>query len=73
MTLIPSKRDFFWDYTLVVDFLESVDGANIDQVFDRVNRNSINLQPQELRHARFNGWFIKEAENESEDDFWWNI
>jgi hypothetical protein len=63
----------FWDYTLVVDFIESVDGANIDQVFDRVNRNSINLQPQELRHARFNGWFITEAENEAENDFWWNM
>jgi hypothetical protein len=71
--LNAEQKRFFWDYTLVVDFLESVDGANIDQVFDRVNRNSINLQPQELRHARFNGWFIKEAENESEDDFWWNI
>lgn len=69
---IEEKRKF-WDYTLVVDFIEAVDGANIDQVFDRVNRNSINLQPQELRHARFNGWFITEAENESEKDFWWNI
>jgi len=71
--LNPEQKRKFWDYTLVVDFIETVDGANIDQVFDRVNRNSINLQPQELRHARFNGWFISEAENESEDDFWWNI
>lgn len=69
---IDQKRKF-WDYTLVVDFIESVDGANIDQVFDRVNRNSINLQPQELRHARFNGWFINETEDEAENDFWWNI
>jgi len=69
---IDQKRKF-WDYTLVVDFIESVDGANIDQVFDRVNRNSINLQPQELRHARFNGWLINETENEAENDFWWNI
>lgn len=69
---LDQKRKF-WDYTLVVDFIEAVDGANIDQVFDRVNRNAINLQPQELRHARFNGWFINETENESEDDFWWTI
>jgi len=71
--LSAEQKRKFWDYTLVVDFIEAVDGANIDQVFDRVNRNSINLQPQELRHARFNGWFIAEAENESEDDFWWSI
>lgn len=69
---IGQKR-MFWDYTLVVDFIESIDGTNIDQVFDRVNRNSINLQPQELRHARFNGWFINETENESEEDFWWDV
>ncbi|MCA6416985.1 MAG: DUF262 domain-containing protein [Cytophagales bacterium] len=69
---VDQKRKF-WDYTLVVDFIESVDGANIDQVFDRVNRNPINMQPQELRHARFNGWFINETEDEAENDFWWNI
>lgn len=69
---LEEKRKF-WDYTLVVDFIETVDGTNIEEVFDRVNRNSRNLQPQELRHARFNGWFITEAEAESEDDFWWDI
>ncbi|WP_316824719.1 DUF262 domain-containing protein [Pedobacter miscanthi] len=70
--LMEDKRKF-WDYTLVVDFIETIDGANIEEVFDRVNRNSRNLQPQELRHARYNGWFITEAENESEDDFWWDV
>lgn len=69
---MDEKRKF-WDYTLVVDFIETVDGANIEEVFDRVNRNSRNLQPQELRHARFNGWFITEAESEGDDEFWWDI
>lgn len=71
--LLPDQKRKFWDYTLIVDFIEAVDGANMDQVFDRVNRNSINLQPQELRHARFNGWFINETENEAEEEFWWDI
>ncbi len=69
---IAYKRKF-WDYILVVDFIESIEGTNIDEVFDRVNRNSKNLQPQELRHARFDGWFINESENESEELFWWDI
>lgn len=69
---IEEKRKF-WDYTLVVDFLESIEGTNIEEVFDRVNRNSRNLQPQELRHARFNGWFITDVESESEDEFWWDL
>lgn len=63
----------FWDYVLVIDFIESIEGTNIEEVFDRVNRNAKNLQPQELRHARFDGWFITEAENESEDKFWWDM
>lgn len=69
---IEYKRKF-WDYILVVDYIESIEGTNIDEVFDRVNRNSKNLQPQELRHARFDGWFINEAETESDNDFWWDI
>lgn len=63
----------FWDYTLVVDFIDSVNGTNIEEVFDRVNRNSRNLQPQELRHAKFNGWFINYVEEESDTDFWWQF
>lgn len=69
---IDQKR-LFWDYTLVVDFIETIDGTNIEQVFDRVNRTSKNLQPQELRHARFDGWFINQAEDESELVFWSEI
>jgi hypothetical protein len=65
------KRQF-WDYTLVVDFIDSIDGNNIEEVFDRVNRNARNLLPQELRHARYNGWFINFVEEESDIDFWWN-
>ncbi len=63
----------FWDYTLVVDFIDSVNGTNIEEVFDRVNRNARNLQPQELRHARFNGWFINYVEEESDTEFWWQF
>ena len=62
----------FWDYTLVVDFIDSIEGNNIEEVFDRVNRNAKNLQPQELRHARFDGWFINLVEEEAQLDFWWN-
>jgi hypothetical protein len=70
--LPPDYKRKFWDYTLVVDFIDSIDGNNIEEVFDRVNRNARNLQPQELRHARFNGWFIEFVENETELEFWWD-
>lgn len=69
---IPAEyKRKFWDYVLVVDFLNQLVG--IEEVFDRVNRNSRNLQPQELRHARYNGWFISEAEDFSDNAFWVNI
>lgn len=69
---IPTEyKRKFWDYVLVVDFLNQLEG--IEEVFDRVNRNSRNLQPQELRHARYNGWFITEAEKFSDNSFWSDI
>jgi hypothetical protein len=70
--LTPEYKRRFWDYTLVVDFIDSIDGNNIEEVFDRVNRNARNLLPQELRHARYNGWFINFVEEESDVDFWWD-
>ena len=71
--LTPDYKRRFWDYTLVVDFIDSIDGKNIEEVFDRVNRNARNLLPQELRHARYNGWFINFVEDESDVDFWWDF
>lgn len=71
---IPTEyKRKFWDYTVVVDFIDSIEGKNIEEVFDRVNRNARNLQPQELRHARFNGWFINVVEGDAEKDFWWDF
>lgn len=63
------KKDF-WNYLFSVEFINIKEGQTINEIFDRVNRNARNLKPQELRHARFSGWFINYIETESEDDFW---
>jgi hypothetical protein len=64
----------FWNYSVPVDFIELPTGLVINEIFDRVNRNSRNLERQELRHARYDGWFITECETEAdEDDFWEKI
>ena len=66
-------KKVFWNYNVPVDFMD-IDGLDINEVFDRVNRNSRNLERQELRHARYDGWFIKEMEGEAdEDEFWESI
>ena len=61
----------FWDYVIPVEFIKIVEGVVINEVFERLNRNSRKLERQELRHARNDGWFIKFVENEPDaDDFW---
>ena len=68
--LDTEQKRLLWDYVIVVDFVDSGDSDSINQVFDRLNRNSKNLNPQELRHAKFRGWFITEVEKETENVFW---
>ncbi|MBE0427019.1 MAG: DUF262 domain-containing protein [Nitrospirae bacterium] len=66
----PELRDYFLNYALTVEFLDTHDNLVINEVFDRLNRNSRKLERQELRHAKFDGWFIKMAEKEAEKQVW---
>lgn len=59
-----------WNYTVTVEFLDSVESGLVNNVFDRLNRNSRKLTAQELRHARFEGWFITTAETEERSEDW---
>lgn len=68
--LCQEYKQKFWDYVLAVDMLDIVEQAVVDEVFDRLNRNSRKLERQELRHAKFDGWFITFAESQSELDVW---
>ena len=68
--LTMDQKMKFWDYVIVVDFVDLPNSDLINQVFDRLNRNSKNLNEQELRHAKYNGWFITEVEKEIENSFW---
>jgi hypothetical protein len=72
--LSPGFKKTFWNYSVPVDFIDLPSGLIINEIFDRVNRNSRNLERQELRHARYDGWFITECETEAdEDEFWEKI
>jgi hypothetical protein len=67
-----SLKQRFWNYQITVDQLDfdTSDTTVVNQVFDRLNRNSNKLTPQELRHAKYDGWFITEAESETLLDDW---
>jgi hypothetical protein len=60
-----------WDYVIPVEFLNMVESTVVNSVFERLNRNSRKLNPQEIRHARSDGWLINFVESDAErDDFW---
>lgn len=61
----------FWDYVLPVEFI-NVDstGTFINEVFERLNRNSRKLVEQELRHAKYDGWLINFLEKEANRNEW---
>lgn len=70
---IESETDLkykFYNYPFSVEQLQCNGDVQWDEVFNRVNRNQKTLKDQELRHARFNGWFIKKAEAEAADELW---
>lgn len=63
-------RERFWNYVLIVEMLPDVSDAAVRNIFERINRNSRKLMPQEMRHAKYDGWFITRAEAESEKKEW---
>jgi Protein of unknown function DUF262 len=63
-------KERVWNYIVVAEMIPDVSDAFIKDVFERINRNSRKLFPQEMRHARFDGWFISFAEAEAEQSDW---
>jgi hypothetical protein len=60
----------FWNYQITVEMLDEQQVAMVRDVFDRLNRNARRLTRQELRHAKFDGWLITTAEDDSEREEW---
>ena len=66
----PDLKTRFYGYALPIELIDTDDRIVINEVFDRLNRTSRKLERQELRHAKYDGWFIKTAEAEAEEDEW---
>lgn len=67
---VDPHRKQFWNYQFAVEMLDTVDSATVKEIFDRYNRTSKNLERQELRHAKYDGWFVSAAEDEAKKDEW---
>ncbi|MCJ2097483.1 DUF262 domain-containing protein [Methylobacterium sp. E-046] len=63
-------KELFWNYELVVEQIPDISDASIKNIFERINRNARKLTQQELRHAKYDGWFIRTAEGEAESLAW---
>jgi len=72
---LPDQKRLFWNYVLPVEYIDLVEGTLVEEVFERLNRNSRKLERQELRHAKYDGWFITLAEEEAKKDEWfeWGV
>lgn len=68
--LTVEQRKIFWNYQFAVELLDVVDPATVKEIFGRYNRTAKNLEPQELRHAKYDGWFITFAEAEAKKAEW---
>ncbi|GAB2790024.1 DUF262 domain-containing protein [Dyella kyungheensis] len=65
-SLDDNTKKQIWSYQFLVEYIPTDDEEMINAIFDRINRNVSKLTPQELRHARLDGDFIKATEDQSE-------
>lgn len=59
-----------YEYNFVIRLLPEVDDIELSAIFQRINRYTMTLNTQELRHATYWGPFIKLMEDISDDEFW---
>jgi len=68
--LPPSVKKKVFEYKFVVRVLPDIPNEELRSIFGRLNRNTVALNRQELRHATYWGAFIKLMEKLPEDEFW---
>lgn len=66
-------RNRFLNYAFVVEYFDDVDSLVVNEIFERMNKNSRKLTQQELRNARFDGWFSRQVDSEVDEQIWKNI
>ena len=71
--LSDDARKAFYKYHLTVEVMKDGSPDELRQAFDRLNRNVLRLNSQELRHARYSGRFIQLMESLADDDFWIDV
>jgi hypothetical protein len=66
----PDQRQIIFNYNFVVRKLPDMDDDDLKAIFKRINKNTITLNPQELRHSTYSGQFITLMEDTANDERW---
>ena len=68
--LTSEDKKKIYNYNFVVRVLPDVEEEDLRKMFQRLNRNVVALNKQELRHATYWGEFITLMEKLSNEEFW---
>ncbi|ORC46107.1 hypothetical protein B2G74_27415 [Burkholderia sp. A27] len=70
--LSADDRKRVFEYNFVIRLLPEMPDEELRAIFQRINRNTVTLNQQELRHATYWGPFIKLMEELTDLEFWAN-
>ncbi len=68
--LTSEQKKKIYSYLFVVRLLPEMSDIELREIFSRLNRNNVVLNPQELRQATYWGQFIQTMNEISDDDIW---
>ncbi|MBK8235895.1 MAG: DUF262 domain-containing protein [Deltaproteobacteria bacterium] len=68
--LTKAEKVAFWNYRVVVREIEDATEADLRDLFRRLNQNTVTLNSQEIRNARFSGDFITAVTELADQDYW---
>lgn len=68
--LSGDDRKRVFEYNFVIRLLPEMPDEELRAIFQRINRNTVTLNQQELRHATYWGPFIKLMEELADLEFW---
>lgn len=67
-------RNNFWGYHIPVEYITSEDEKSISTIFDRLNRNGMPLNSQELRNSQFkDSYLLKNLKELANIPYWENL
>ena len=68
--LTIEQKKLVFNYTFVVRLLPEMSDKELREIFSRLNRNNVILNPQELRQATYWGEFIQTMNSIAEEETW---